>query len=223
MKSQVKCRSAAPGRGAANYNRRESALNWLARGGQAPASGCGVPEQWEKDGCPHAVLSFAPGQESQGSTVLLPSRTSPDPRAACDGAQMLLTLEPTGQAGDPIGPARPHAALSLMPPATLALLEATLCLPCHRKGPHSRRETLNPSQPQLPKSPGDAASPGVLLRKRSEGRRAMRKESQEKPFGAGLPPPSPPPQLELPGAIRLPSLGSRLVTARPPAPANQGR
>lgn len=51
----------------------------------------------------------------------------------------------------------------------------------------------------------------------------MRKERQEKPFGAGLAPPSPPPQPELPGAIRLPSLRSRLVTARPPALANQAR
>lgn len=48
---------------------------------------------------------------------------------------------------------------------------------------------------------------------------AVRKENREKPFCAGLPPSSPPVlQLELPGAIRLPSLRSR-----PPALAKQGR
>lgn len=81
---------------------------------------------------------LCPGQESQGTTR--PQLHLPEPTSSlrCWG-QMLLTLEPTdGQAGDPTGLAGAHAAVSLMPPATPTLLRVTLCLPCHREGPHSR-------------------------------------------------------------------------------------
>lgn len=142
----------------------------------------------------------------------LPQPHVPEPTGSlrCRG-QMLLTLEPTdGRAGVPIGLAR-----SRVPPATSnthpAKSHPVSTLP-PRGSPFPVGDPKSHSV-TAPQSPGDAASPGVLLRK----------ESQEKPFGAGLPAPSPPPQLELPGAIRLPSLRSRLVTARPPALANQGR
>lgn len=168
--------------------------------GLASASGCGVPERWDKDGCPLQSCPLSPGQESRGplfTQLHLPGSLR------CWGGTM-LTLEPTGgQAADPTGltfnphPVKSHPVPTLPPRGS----------PLPVGDPESRSATA-------PQSPGRSCrGTGAEEEARRGGRRGRKSHLA----------PSPPPQLELPGAIRLPSLRSRLITARPPALANQGR
>lgn len=178
-----------------------------------------------------------PPQKPSGVRAAQPLQASPQPAGAKNpSSRELFILEPTDGPAQSPGIALTHRQT-----------------PCHEPQHRHHNKNHPISTPprgtvQLagtpvpggflsgaaPRSPGDAAGleAGHTLRpvgcgEEEEGGKQQRERGGRKSHSALPPPPSPalsPLQREPRGAIRLPSLRSRLITARPPALlANQGR